>query len=233
MRFAMSVCFATLLLIGVVLAQQSPSDPSSSNQPSPSQNSPSQTSNQSSPNQSTSNQASTPLPPPNQPPPASEQPQKAERQKSRERSAEAGESSSRDTQIDTSPPKDDVKQHPNSGAAMSDSTEDAGDVQETHPWNPYRAMKDDEVADFYYKQKDYKGALARWQDALVYKPNDAVANFRLGECYEKLDQPERAIPYYQQYLKILPEGPYAKRARKALARLGASDKQPSQKTLPQ
>jgi len=173
------------------------------------------------------------MPPPNQAPPESAKEEKAERDKSQDRSAEAGESSSRDTQIDTSPPKNDAKQHPNSGAALNDNIDDAGEVQETHPWNPYRAMKDDEVADFYYKQKDYKGALARWQDALVYKNNDAVANYRLGQCYEKLGQPEKAIPYYQEYLKILPEGPNAKQARKALAKLGAPEKPLSQKSSPQ
>lgn len=226
----MSLLLAALLLTGAALAQQSPSDQSSSNQPPASQNSPGQTSNPSSPNQPPpSSQASSPLPPPNQPPPGSAEEEKAEREKSLDRSAEAGESSSRDTQIDTSPPKNDAKDHPNSGAASSDSMEDSGDIQETHPWNPYRAQKDDEVADFYFKQKDYKAALARSQDALLYKNNDAVANFRMGECYEKLGQPEKAAPYYQQYLKILPGGPYAKRARKALAKLGASDKQASPK----
>lgn len=230
----MSVFVAVFLLIGLALAQQSPSDQSPPNQPPASQNSPSQTPNQSSQNQSPStqapsDQASSPLPPPNQPPPGSAQEEKTDRQKSRERSAEAGESSSRDTQIDTSPPKDDAKDHANSGAGLSGSPEDTGDIQETHPWNPFRAQKDDEVADFYFKQKDYKAALARWQDALLYKNNDAVANFRLGECYEKMGQPEKSIPYYQEYLKILPEGPYAKRARRALAKLGAFEKPASQK----
>ena len=163
----------------------------------------------------------------NQPPPTSDQ------EKSRERSAEAGESSSRDTRIDLSPPKDDAKTHPNSKAARanspSTSPEDMTDmtgVQEMHPWNPYRALKDDEVGDYYLKQGNYKGALARYQDALTYKDNDAVANFKMAECYEKLGQPEEAIPHYQAYLKILPEGPFAKQARKALKKLGAPEKPP-------
>ena len=219
----MAVLLAAFLLVGAPYAQQSPSDQSSSKQPPASQNSPSQTASQSPPDQTSS-----PLPPPNQAPPKSEQEQKTEREKSRERSAEAGESSSRDTQIDTSPPRDDAKHHPNGGLGMDDSVEDAGDVQETHPWNPYRALKDDEVADFYFRQKDYKAALARSQDALLYKSNDAVANFRMAQCYEKMGQPEKAIPYYQQYLKILPEGPFAKQAKKSLAKLGASEKQTSQ-----
>jgi tetratricopeptide (TPR) repeat protein len=165
----------------------------------------------------------------NQPSPQSDQ------QKSRERSAEAGESSSRDTRIDVSPPKDDAKDHPNKKLVPPTSLpnpEDMTDmtgVQEMHPWNPYRAAKDDEVGDFYFKQGNYKGALARFQDALVYKDNDAVANFKMAECYQKLGQPEEAIPHYQAYLKILPDGPLSKQAKKALKKLGAPEIPPSEK----
>ena len=164
----------------------------------------------------------------NQPSPQSDQ------EKSRERSAEAGESSSRDTRIDVSPPKDDAKSHPNSKIASPNSTanpEDMTDitgVQEMHPWNPYRAAKDDEVGDYYFKTGNYKGALARFQDALIYKDNDAVANFKMAECYEKLGQPDEAIPHYQAYLKILPEGPLSKQAKKALKKLAAPQKSTSE-----
>ena len=137
---------------------------------------------------------------------------------------EAGESSSRDTRVDISPPKDDAKNHPDSGVVETNpEDEPAGDVQEMHPWNPYRAMKDDEVGDYYFKLKNYKAALARYQDALIWKEKDAVANFRMAQCYEKLDQPDQAIPHYEEYLKILPGGPYAKEARKALQKLKRSD----------
>ena len=166
----------------------------------------------------------------NQPSPQSDQ------QKSRERSAEAGESSSRDTRIDVSAPKDDAKDHPNkkvvpptSSPNPEDMTDMTGDVQEMHPWNPYRAAKDDEVGDYYFKTGNYKGALARFQDALVYKDNDAVANFKIAECYQKLGQPEEAIPHYQAYLKILPDGPFSKQAKKALKKLGAPEPPSSDK----
>jgi|SRR5579862_6434161 tetratricopeptide (TPR) repeat protein len=139
--------------------------------------------------------------------------------------ADAGQSSSRDTQVDLSAPKDDAKNHPNSHVAISDPDEEpaAADVQEMHPFNPYRALKDDEVGDFYMKRKSYRAALARYQDALIWKENDAVANFRMAQCYEKLDQPDDAITHYQEYLKILPDGPFAKDARKALEKLKASE----------
>jgi tetratricopeptide (TPR) repeat protein len=141
----------------------------------------------------------------------------------RDRNAEAGESSSRDTRVDLSPPKDDAKNHPNSGVVDTNPEDEPADVNELHPWNPYRAMKDDEVGDFYFKQKNYRAALARYQDALIWKEKDAVANFRMAECYEKLNQPDQAIPHYEEYLKILPQGPFAKEVRKALGRLKASE----------
>jgi tetratricopeptide (TPR) repeat protein len=136
-----------------------------------------------------------------------------------------GASSSRDTRVDLSPPKDDTKDHPLSGVPDTNpEDEPAADVQEMHPWNPYRAMKDDEVGDFYFKRKSYKAALARYQDALLWKEKDAVANFRIAQCYEKLDQPDQAVPHYEEYLKILPDGPYAKDARKALQKLKVEPK---------
>jgi tetratricopeptide (TPR) repeat protein len=131
-------------------------------------------------------------------------------------------SSSKDTRIDLSPPADDAKKHPQSGAAVMDS-EDAGGVQDFQAWDPHKAAKDIEVGDFYYKRKNYRAALDRYKEALTYKPNDALANFRLGECEEKTGSPEQAVNYYEAYLKILPHGPLAPDAQKALERLKGSE----------
>ncbi len=158
-----------------------------------------------------------------QPDPAQPGQNQAPPRSDRARNAEAGESSSSDTRIDLSPPKDDAKNHPNSGIDDKDPEDEPDDVQEMHPWNPYRAMKDDEVGEFYFKKKAYKAALARYQDALIWKEKDAVANFRMAQCYEKLDQPDLAIQHYQEYLKILPQGPFAKEAHKALEKLKAPE----------
>ena len=140
-----------------------------------------------------------------------------------ESSARATEmSSSKDTRVDLSAPANDQKEHPNSGVAVSDLEDSASDVQEMHPWNPHRAAKDIEVGDFYFKRKNYRAALERYRDALVYKPNDAVAQFRLAECLDKTGNPSEAITHYQEYLKILPKGPLAPDAEKALDRLKTS-----------
>jgi Flp pilus assembly protein TadD len=130
-------------------------------------------------------------------------------------------SSSKNTQIDLSPPKDDDKDHPYSGSSVSDAStdSDAGSVQEVHLWDPHRAARDLEVGDYYFKRKNYRAAMDRYQEALEYKPNDAEANFHLAQCYQKLEQPDQAILHYHEYLKILPQGPLAPEAHKALEKL--------------
>jgi tetratricopeptide (TPR) repeat protein len=144
----------------------------------------------------------------NQPPPRSD------------RDKEAGESSSRDTRIDLSPPKDDAKNHPNSTVPEMD-TGDA-DVQEFHPYDPHKASKDIEVGDFYFRKKNYRAALDRYREALFYKPNDALANFRMAQAFEKLSLADDAVEHYEEYLKVLPNGPLSGEAKKALQKLKAN-----------
>jgi hypothetical protein len=135
-------------------------------------------------------------------------------------------STSRDTMIDLSPPKNDAKLHPNS------STEPDDEIQEVHKWDPHRAAKDVEVGDWYYHQKNYPAAMSRYEEALEFKPNDAIATFHLAETEEKLQQLDDAREHYAAYLKILPEGPYSGPARKALERLGAPPAEPPTNSAP-
>jgi tetratricopeptide (TPR) repeat protein len=130
-------------------------------------------------------------------------------------------SSSKDTRIDLTPPRDDAQKHPLSGGAIIDD-ENASDVQEFHAWDPHKAAKDIEVGDFYYKRKNYRAARDRYKEALFYKPNDAVANYRLAECQEKTGNPNEALVHYQEYLKLLPHGPWSDDAQKAIEQLKAT-----------
>jgi len=143
--------------------------------------------------------------------------------KATNRARAAEESSSKDTRIDLSPPNNDQKDHPLSSVPSTDQN-DASDVEEMHPWDPHKAAKDVEVGDFYFKKRNYKAALDRYQEALIYKPNDAIANFRLAESLDKLGNSAEAATHYQEYLKILPHGPLADDAQKALARLNEQGK---------
>jgi len=144
-------------------------------------------------------------------------------------SIEAGESSSKDEAVDLSPPPNDDKAHPQSSDVLMDAetAPGSGEVGEFHPWNPHKAAKDIEVGDFYFKRKNYRAAEDRYREALLYKENDAVATIRLAVCLEKMDQPDEALKEYGNYLKILPHGPQAEEARKAMQRLQAAAAKPA------
>ncbi len=124
----------------------------------------------------------------------------------------AGESSSKQTQIDVAAPSDDVKAHPEAGLGN-------GDIDEFTPYNPMKAMKDVEVGDFYYKKENYNAAISRYREALDFKPHDAEATFKLAEVLNKTGDTAGATENYQAYLKILQDGPYAKKAHEALSKL--------------
>ncbi len=134
----------------------------------------------------------------------------------------AGESSSKQTQIDVEPAADDAKSHPEAGLGDSD-------VNEFTPYNPMKAMKAVEVGDWYFKQQNYKAAISRYQEALDFKPHDAEATFKLAEVLNKTGDTTGAIENYEAYLKLLPDGPYAKKSREALEKLKAKSAQSSAK----
>jgi tetratricopeptide (TPR) repeat protein len=174
-------------------------------------------------------QPTNPQPPPNTPaanPPAQNAPAPSPKPKfSPPNSAHVdagalpeGSSSSKDDDVDLSPPAGDAAAHPNSPSSFG-ATAPGADVNEVHPWNPHKAAKDIEVGDFYFKRKNYRAAESRYREALLYKDNDAVATYRLAVCLEKLDQPDEARAEYESYLKILPHGSAAEHAQKAIERL--------------
>jgi tetratricopeptide (TPR) repeat protein len=125
-----------------------------------------------------------------------------------------GFSSSKDYVIDLSPP-------PGSRRAEE---EEPSDVNELKPWNPHRAAKNIEVGDYYLKRKNYRAAESRYREALEYKPNDAIASFRLGQVLERTKRGSEAIEYYRAYLKILPEGEFSEECQKAIGRLSGNAK---------
>ena len=127
----------------------------------------------------------------------------------------SGESSSKDTRIDLSPPAGDAKMHPNSGVA--------DDVLEMHPYDPHKAEKNIEVGDYYYKMKNYRAAESRYEEALEYKPNDAEATYKLGVSQEVQGKTDEALDAYTSYLKILPEGPHAEESKAAIERIKNPD----------
>jgi tetratricopeptide (TPR) repeat protein len=146
-------------------------------------------------------------------------PPRSDRVRAKELGNNVGESSSKDTQTDLSPPSDDVKAHPRSSAAVAEAEVAGGGVTEFHTWDPHKAAKSVEVGDFYFKRKNYRAAEDRYREALRYKDNDAVATIRLAESLEKLGELDDARAEYESYLRILPHGPQAAESQKAIDRL--------------
>jgi tetratricopeptide (TPR) repeat protein len=107
----------------------------------------------------------------------------------------------------------DAKSHP--GA----DPDTASDSDEFTSWNPMKAMKAVEVGDFYFKRENYSAAISRYREALEYKAHDAEATYKLAAALEKSGDLKGAMENYQDYLKILPRGPYAAQAQKGIERL--------------
>lgn len=137
-------------------------------------------------------------------------------------------SSSKDRNVDISPPPDDYK-HDGSGLIGPDP---APGVTEMKPWNPHQADKDVEVGMFYFRQKNYPAAESRFREALYWQDNHAEATYRLADVLEKQGKLPEAKFYYQEYLKILPNGEQAKDSKKALARIGGEDSKKAENKTP-
>ena len=85
-------------------------------------------------------------------------------------------------------------------------------------YDPHRAAKDLEVGNYYLKQKNYRAALERFRDALLYKPEDAEATYGLAVTQEKMDLFSESYKAYSRYLEILPQGPLAKESEEGMKR---------------
>jgi len=213
-------------LSGVALGQQDSAKPSPPSSPSSGSGNPATSSEQRNPfpedspaTSAPENGSSTKGSTPNLEPPHSD------RVRADDLGSNVGESSSKDTQVDLTPPEDDAVKHPQSSNAVAEAVAGisggGSGITEFHTWDPHKAAKSIEVGDFYYKRKNYKAAEERYREALRYKDNDAVATIRLAVCLEKLGVLDDARSEYESYLKILPHGPEAEQAQKAIDRLKA------------
>jgi len=122
-------------------------------------------------------------------------------------SASSEDSSSKQTKIDLSPP------------VGSRPSYDDDDVQEMRPYDPHRAAKDVEVAQYHLKNKNYPAAESRLREALRFKPNDPEATILLARAYDKDGKTTQAQENYAAYLKSFPKGEHSEEAQRAIFRL--------------
>lgn len=79
--------------------------------------------------------------------------------------------------------------------------------------HPATRIKNDlNVADFYLKNGNYRGAYLRYQDTLKYDPVNETALFGSAMAMCKQNLTPDALHAFRQYLQLYPEGKYTKKA---------------------
>ena len=78
------------------------------------------------------------------------------------------------------------------------------------------AEKDVEVGNYYLDNKNWRGALSRFQSAMVLAPDNPDIYWGLAECYRRLGQFADARANYQKVVDYDPDSKHGKDAKKAL-----------------
>ena len=78
------------------------------------------------------------------------------------------------------------------------------------------AQEDENVGAYYLDNKDWKGALSRFESALVLDPDNPDVYWGLAECQRHLGNFADARANYQKVMEYDPGSHHAKEARKAL-----------------
>lgn len=105
-------------------------------------------------------------------------------------------------------------------------------------YTPPAAKKSVEIGDYYFRRKEYKAALSRYQEAIKTDPYYPRAFLGLGKVYDKTGEKQKALDSYLKYLDLLPSEKNALDARdvqRAVARLKTELKEgatPSRETAP-
>jgi tetratricopeptide (TPR) repeat protein len=95
---------------------------------------------------------------------------------------------------------------------------------------PPGARKSVEIGNFYFRKKNYRAALSRFEEAQQTDPDYAPAYLGLGKVYERIGLKQKALDAFRKYLDALPsdkDALQAKDAQKAVARLEKELKIPS------
>jgi Flp pilus assembly protein TadD len=81
---------------------------------------------------------------------------------------------------------------------------------ETEKQERFRLLNDDGI--HLYQRGDYVGARENFEVALSLGPKDANLLFNLGQCHDRLNQPDRAETYYKQCLEVAANHPECRHA---------------------
>jgi len=126
--------------------------------------------------------------------------------------AEAGEqkySSSSAGMSDLLPPADD-------DTTQTGKRHRKGSESQIEPEHHESAQEDESVGNYYLDNKDFKGALSRFESALVLDPDNPDVYWGLAECQRHLGSFADAKANYMKVMEYDPGSRHGKDARKAL-----------------
>jgi tetratricopeptide (TPR) repeat protein len=100
------------------------------------------------------------------------------------------------------------------------------------PEHQETAAEDENVGSYYLDNKDWKGALSRFQSALVLDPDNPDVYWGLAEAERHLNDFADARANYQKVMEYDPGSRHAKEARKALADPAIANAKPPKPAQP-
>jgi len=86
-------------------------------------------------------------------------------------------------------------------------------------YDPFPAVKDVEVGEFYLHKGDLDAAISRFEEAIQLRPNYAQPRLLLADVYERKGEKDMAVKYYKEYLQVYPHAPDAKKIEKKIEKL--------------
>lgn len=96
------------------------------------------------------------------------------------------------------------------------------------------AEGDYEIARFYYEKRANPAARSRFKEIVDRYPSFSKAGgacWYLAQTFQRLNQPKKAIPYYDRLVALYPLNPFASKAKAELASLHQPIPQPTMATL--
>jgi tetratricopeptide (TPR) repeat protein len=97
----------------------------------------------------------------------------------------------------------------------------APDPESDPKYDAFHAEQDIEVGMFYLHKGDTDAAILRFEHAAGLRPNYGKPRLLLAEAYEKKHDPDSALKYYKEYLKVYPDAPDAKKIQKKIEKLSS------------
>ena len=113
------------------------------------------------------------------------------------------------------------QQNPSEEDGQNPPEEDESVAPEKFVLNPLESARNVKVGDFYMHKSTsvgYRAALARYERAAKFNPNNAEAYYKMGEAEEKLKNKDKAKIAFERVIQIAPDSKLAHEAKKKLGK---------------